>query len=169
MSGPNAGGTYLSNDGHWDYDRTRKDIPEDLPSVGFGAGAGVVWRTPYVNPEIWEQSAVAPAPQNIWESIKFLGATWARAIADVPIPRAEWDAVGRGAALPVMQHPSVVSGNAGHAGREDRYGPFRDPRMSQQAILAYLASALPAEVSGLEARMQVGGTIGTPGYGASGG
>ena len=104
----------------------------------------------------------------MWEMVKFGGEIYYRAIETTPLPIAEWPAIGRGAMLPVAQHPSVVSGNLSQASKVDRYGPFRDPRQTQSALDAFNAWAMPRQVASLEASTVYTGQSAL-GFGAPGG
>lgn len=160
--------SYLAHDGTWAPDDHSPAIP--VSDIDDGFRSDVWFPNAYVNHELWEQSySQAGVPSSIWENIKFAGAVWGRILATDFLPVAEWDVVGRGEEMPLMQSPNVVSGNVYELQRLERRGPFNDPRQSQAAIEAYLAAAVPQDVQTIEDQNQWGGTIAFPGYGRPGG
>lgn len=163
-------GRYVNHDGIWAPDSHPQDaIPVSWPS-DEATPVPFFFENNRVNPDMLRGAVSQAAPlTNLWDAVKFAGALWARIVHETPLPIAEWDWTGRGAEMAHMQAPSVVSGNVYNNARHDRYGPFRDPRQSQAAIDAYLASAMPREVVALENVNQVGQGNYARGFGAPGG
>lgn len=160
----------VTHDGFWGPEPNREELPVSWGSDEFPRISNVFYDDAHTNAELWrEQVEQAARPVSVWEQIKFAGAIYARAIETQPLPMAEWPEIGRGVYQQNLQHGSVIAGNIYNNATHDRYGPFRDPRMSQTALDMYLASAMPREVEWLNRGTQVGVGTYTRGYGAPGG
>jgi hypothetical protein len=163
--------SYITKEGNWAPEGHTELIPVSRPDSDFRPSGvpGFWYSNPFTNAELWQNEvAQAAEPSNMWEMVKFAGSIYQRAIETAPLPIAEWPAIGRGAMMPVAQHPSVVSGNVYNQATLDRYGPFRDPRQTQSALDAFNAWAMPRQVSSLEASTVYSGQSAL-GFGAPGG
>lgn len=90
--------------GYLDMDLSRADREiTPLPEKNL-----TVFPDPTIDHKGQEESyEIAKQPTDAWESIKFLGAAWARELAQNFIPVADWTFSSW--YMPVYQHPSVVS------------------------------------------------------------
>jgi len=163
--------SYITRDGYWAPTGHNPVIPVSEPDTDFRPSGvpGRWYPNEYVNGDMWlAEVSQAENPTNMWEMVKFAGEIYQRQIETLPLGIAEWPAIGRGAMMPVLQSPSVVSGNVYNKATTDRYGPFRDPRQTQSALDAFNAWAMPRQVSALEQSTVYSGQSAL-GFGAPGG
>ena len=150
--------SFITNSGHWAPSEHRPEVPENEPHRFAEPGSSLPYHPissdEYMNIELQaRQVEQARQPRDMWEMVKGIwGSVMRTAYETVPIPRAEFGTFQQrgGHYEPRLQTPTVVSGKAAGQSWWDRYGPYRQPKLSQSAIDAYLQSVIDAQVGAVE-------------------